>query len=121
MRKMYDEEPDFGQYKNAVFYKCDHPLYNQCSLYLLPDGRGLAVVEKRWNARLKVSYWTAVRTDIVEEIFACGRFQRYLDRQAKQPQDGLYPTIPVRRVMWALGMPPLPKADWEKDFSDVAH
>lgn len=116
---MYDAAPRYDNYKHSLFHTCDHPLYNSCCLYLLPDGRGLAVVEKRWNSRLKASYWAAVRADIADAIYEQPGFQQYLEKVAKQPtKSGLYFTVPVRRVMWALRMPPIPKEDWEKDFAD---
>ena len=119
MRQFYKPENEAVEYEHAKFYTCDHPLYDSCALYLLPDGRGLAVVQKRWSERSKVSYWAYVDPVVVEDIWQNSMLQRYLELYAEMPENGLYPTVPVRRLMWALGMPPIQKESWEKEFDDL--
>lgn len=40
-----------------------------------------------------------------------------MDEHAGEPdENGIYPTVDVRKLMWALKMKPLTKNDWEKGF-----
>ena len=118
MRKMYDMPEEIPAYKHAKFYTCKHPLYSAGTLYSLPDGRGIVVVQRKFNDRLKVWYWSHVEPAIAEDIWQNSALDKYLRLYGELPEDGLYPTIPVRRLMWALGMPPIPKEYWEKEFDD---
>lgn len=119
MRQFYKPDSEAVTYEHAQFYTCDHPQYDTCTLYLLPDGRGLAAVQKKWSTRAKVTYWGHIDPPIAEDIWQNPLLQRYLEFYADLPENGLYPTVPVRRLMWALGMPPIHKEFWEKDFDDV--
>lgn len=44
------------------------------------------------------------------------RFKSVFDEYAEESADGLYPTITVRKLMWALKMKPIPKERWETVF-----
>ena len=44
------------------------------------------------------------------------RFRAFFDRRAGTGTDGLYPTVTIRQIMWALKMKPLPKQPWETVF-----
>ena len=43
-------------------------------------------------------------------------FRAFFDRRAGTGTDGLYPTVTIRQIMWALKMKPLPKQPWETVF-----
>lgn len=93
-------------------YKCDHELYSYCTLFRC-GGRGLAVIQKRFNRKLKVTWWDCLDSALAYDISIQQGFAQYLDEHAGVPVNGLYPTIPVRKVMWALRMKPLRKETWE--------
>lgn len=93
-------------------YRCDHPLYSACTLYKEGD-KGLAVVQKRYNPRLKVFLWGPIDPWLVDNIFSIGSFHEYFDKHCAECKDGLYPTVSVRQIMWALRMKPLKKEWWE--------
>ena len=97
-------------------YHCDNPIYNSCTLYLLPDGRGLATIQQRFNRFLKVTWWGPIDTSINVDISNQARLQDYLMDEARLPVDGMYPTVPLRKFMWALRMKPLPHETWETQF-----
>ena len=44
------------------------------------------------------------------------RFKSVFDEYAEESADGLYPTITVRKLMWALKMKPISKERWETVF-----
>lgn len=96
-------------------YHCDHPLYDACTLY--KDGtKGLAVIQEYYLASSKKHMWSKVDSMLVDEIYYNGDFKMVFDRYAAEPKDGLYPTLTIRQIMWALRMKPLPKEPWETSF-----
>ena len=97
-------------------YHCDAPVYNSCTLYLLPDGRGLGVIQQRFNKSLKTTWWGAIDTAINVDISQNPNLQEYLMGNARLPVDGFYPTVQLRKLMWALRMKPLEHQVWETQF-----
>ena len=93
-------------------YKCDHSVYSTCTLYF-HKGKGLAIIQQRFNKRLKVTFWTSVDKDLAAEIAYHEKFYDYFMAEADFASDGLYPTKTIRQVMWALKMKPLKKHPWE--------
>lgn len=93
-------------------YKCNHPLYSACTLYKDGD-KGLAVIQKRFNEQLKVYWYGPIDSELVDSIFSREGFSEYFHRMAGDCTDGVYPTVTVRQIMWALRMKPLKKAWWE--------
>lgn len=97
-------------------YQCDHPYYNRCTLFKIKD-KGLAVIQQRFNAKYKLTWWGPIDPWLNDEIFENGRFSKiFSERAAAVGADGLYPTIELRKLMWALRMPPLQKQIWETRF-----
>lgn len=50
------------------------------------------------------------------EIYISPKFQEYLEENAGEPENGIFPTVTVRQIMWALRMKPLEKESWETVF-----
>jgi hypothetical protein len=44
------------------------------------------------------------------------KFKEFFDNRAGVATDGLYPTVTVRQIIWALKMKPLPRERWETCF-----
>ncbi len=44
------------------------------------------------------------------------KFKEYFDERASEPTDGLYPTVTIRQIMWALKIKPIAKERWETCF-----
>ena len=97
-------------------YYCDHPYYNACTLYLLPDGKGIAVIQQRFNERLKYTWWDKIDNQINIDISNSSMLDEYLKDNAEYPIEGIYKTVEVRKLMWALRIPPLKKQSWETRF-----
>ena len=96
-------------------YICDHPLYSACTLYLIND-KGLAVIQQRFDPLTKATYWTEIDPILTDELYLHPDFKLYFDSKADYPANGLYPTVTIRNIMWALKMNPLPKQKWETSF-----
>lgn len=103
-------------------YSCSsHPLYNQCTLYFDgATGKGLAVIQQRFNRRTKTTMWGPIDVDLIDDIYDQDGFDLYFqDHARRMDPDGLYPTITVRELMWILRMKPLPRMFWESKLYSV--
>ena len=96
-------------------YICDHPVYSRCTLYLI-GGKGLAVIQQRFKPRLKHTYWTEIDAWLTDALYLHPRFKEFFDTHAGGATDGLYPTVTLRQIMWALKMKPIPRERWETCF-----
>lgn len=111
MRYFYERPNQFAPLF-GVPYECNHPLYKQCTLYL-QGNLGLAVIQQRFDPIEKVFWWGVLDPWLANDIYLHPRFDEYFSRKAEGCRDGLYPTVEVRKLMWALRMKPLPKQWWE--------
>ena len=112
--KYYYEKPEKWVGAGKV-YSCDHPLYNQCTLFQSNNGEvGLAVIQEKYNKKTKARWWSSIEPWLAGDIYLNKGFEMYfIDHAKKADSNGLYPTIPVRQIMWALRMKPLRKEPWE--------
>ena len=78
--------------------------------------RGLGDVYKRQ----KHTFWAEVDEWLTDPLYLHPRFRAFFDRRAGTGTDGLYPTVTIRQIMWALKMKPLPKQPWETVFDHMA-
>lgn len=102
--------------KHGEIYSCNHPYYNKCTLLKIGD-TGIAVIQQRFNPVYKWTWWGPIDPWLVDQIYENDRFSSFFADHAAMPdKNGLYPTIEVRKLMWALRMKPLTKAVWETRF-----
>lgn len=113
MRWHIDPIEHYGKPSFGEIYYCDHPVYNRGTLYL-NEKIGLVVIQQRCKSKL--TYWTEVDPWLCDEIFKHPGFIEYFKKRAGACKDGLYPTVTVRQIMWALKMKPLRKERWETVF-----
>ena len=115
MRYHYDK-PKLYSSIYGTKYKCDHPIYNSCTLYLIGN-RGLGVIQQRYIPENKSTYWTDIDPWLVDALYLHSGFKKFFDeRSGKCSSDGLYPTVTIRQIMWALKMKPLKRERWETCF-----
>lgn len=114
MRYHY-ERPTEYEAASGNLYKCDHPVYNYCTLYLQGD-IGLAVIQQRFFINDKRTYWRDIDPWLIDDIYQRPGFQLYFDKNAGPAVNGCYPTVTVRQIMWALKMKPLKRQVWETTF-----
>lgn len=100
--------------KYGAIYNCEHPVYNLCTLYLIGNN-GLAVIQQRCDNN-KCTYWTDIDPWLIDELYLHERFKEFFDDRAGPCKNGLYPTVTIRQIMWALKMKPLKKERWETCF-----
>ena len=96
-------------------YLCDHPVYNKCTLFRM-ENKGLAVIQQRFNEIEKTSYWGEVDPWLRDDLYLHPRFKKFFEDRSGESTDGLYPTVTVRQLMWALKMKPIQRERWETCF-----
>lgn len=112
MRYHY-EKPAIYLSKYGDTYHCDHPVYSKCTLFKM-DEKGLAVIQQRTNN--KMTWWDEIDPWLTDALYLHTRFKEFFDNRSGICIDGLYPTVTIRQIMWALKMKPLPKQRWETCF-----
>lgn len=99
----------------GIVYSCDHQLYNQCTLFRIGE-KGIAVIQEHFHPIKKTRWWGPIEPWIAGDIYLNAGFKAFFDENAEAPDEkGIFPTFPVRKVMWVLRMKPLKKACWETE------
>jgi hypothetical protein len=113
--KYHYEIPEIYSTIYGDTYKCEHPLYTYCTLYLI-GVRGLAVIQQDFDPVRKITWWREIDPWFTDDIYLSEDFKAYFDERAKEPVGGLYPTVTLRQIMWALKIKPMKKEPWETVF-----
>lgn len=114
MRYHY-EKPTIYLSTYGTSYVCEHPVYDKCTLYKIND-KGLAVIQQRFDRGTKTTRWSEIDPWLTDLIYLHRNFRSYFEERAGECTDGLYPTVTIRQLMWALKLKPLPKERWETCF-----
>lgn len=113
--RYYSEPPPFSVQCFGEVYRCDHPIYDRCTLFRDKE-KGLAIIQQRFDPETKRTWWGEIDGWIANALYVRPKFHTYFKNRAKPPENGLYPTISVRQVMWYVRMKPLRKERWETVF-----
>ncbi|MCC8049756.1 MAG: hypothetical protein LIP10_03725 [Clostridiales bacterium] len=113
--RYHTEKPELYSTMYGETYICDHPVYNRCTLYKIGD-KGLAVIQQRFNPANKQTWWGAIDPWLTDQLYLHPKFKAFFDERAGECVDGLYPTVSIRQIMWALKMKPLQRQRWETLF-----
>lgn len=108
------EKPDYYLSTYGETYICDHPVYDRCTLYK-EDDVGLAVIQQRHDDS-KRTWWTELDPWLTDALYLQPGFYEFFKERAGKVKNGLYPTVTVRQIMWALKMKPLKRERWETVF-----
>lgn len=114
MRYHYEKPPFYSSMYGRI-HKCDHPAYTSCTLFEV-DSRGLAVIQQRYDPETKRTWWSEIDPWLTDALYLHVKFKTLFDERSGAAKDGIFPTITVRQLMWALKMKPLPKERWETCF-----
>ena len=113
--RYYYEKPRIYLSMYGQVYICEHPVYDACTLYFVGD-KGLAVIQQRFDADTKRTWWSEIDPWYTDELYLHPQFKTYFDERAGKCTDGLYPTVTIRKIMWALKMKPIQRERWETVF-----
>lgn len=91
--------------------KLAHDIYRNGTLFR-QDGKGLVVTRLMMHSDKSFS-WEALDPALANDIYLSERFPEFFAEHAASTD---WPIFPVRKVMWALRMKPLPKEFWEGYF-----
>ena len=111
MRHHYTPPTEYSVTHGELYF-CDSPLYRTCTLYKRGE-KGLAVIQERYNASLRVFFWTSIDPWLIDDIYNQPKFDEFFEKHAGESHYGIFPEVSVRKIMWALRMKPLPKEWWE--------
>lgn len=114
MRYHY-EKPKLYSSLYGKCYICDHAVYNRCTLYLIRD-HGLAVIQQRFDQETKSTWWGEVDPWLTDTLYLHPGFESFFHERAGLCTDGLYPTVTIRQIMWALKLKPIKRERWETVF-----
>lgn len=114
MRYHYDKPSIYLSMYGAT-YICNHPVYDKCTLYQIGD-KGLAVIQQRYDEDYKTTWWGEIDPWLTDDIYIHPKFKEYFDKRSGICTDGLYPTVTIRQIMWALKMKPIKRERWETCF-----
>lgn len=114
MRYHY-EKPDVYMSMYGEIYSCNHPVYDKCTLFKIED-KGLAVIQQRFDEDGKKTWWSEIDPWLTDMLYLHPKFKSIFDERAKECRDGLYPTMTIRQLMWALKMKPIQRNRWETCF-----
>ena len=96
-------------------YICDHPVYDRCTLYQI-DNKGLAVIQQRYDQETKTTWWSEIDPWLTDTLYLHPKFKEFFDNRAEETTNGLYPTVTIRQIMWALKMKTIKQEQWETCF-----
>lgn len=114
MRYHY-EKPNIYLTMYGKTYRCNHPIYSECTLFQIDD-KGLAVIQQRFDSEKKCTWWTELDPWLIDSIYLNEKFKEFFDKRAGKCKNGLYPTVTIRQIMWALKMKPIKRERWETCF-----
>lgn len=113
MRYHYEKPPTYVSMFGET-YICDHPVYDACTLFKI-DNKGLAVIQQRHDEN-KRTWWSEIDPWLTDDLYLHPKFKEFFDKRAGEGTDGLYPTVTIRQIMWALKMKPMQRERWETCF-----
>lgn len=64
----------------------------------------------------KVTWWEEIDPWLTDSLYLHIRFKNFFDERSGESINGLYPTVTIRQIMWALKMKPLKRERWETCF-----
>lgn len=114
MRYHY-EKPSIYLSMYGSTYMCNHPVYNICTLFKIGD-KGLAIIQQRYDATTKRTWWSDIDPWLTDMLYLHPGFKKYFYERSGTCTDGLYPTVTIRQIMWALKIKPIHKERWETTF-----
>lgn len=74
------------------------------------------MIQQRFDDDLKSTWWSEIDPWLTDVLYLHSKFKEYFDERADTPTDGLYPTVTIRQMMWALKMKPMRRERWETCF-----
>lgn len=113
--RYHHEKPELYLSMYGETYTCDHPVYDRCTLYLIGN-KGLAIIQQRYDISTKKTWWSEIDPWLTDALYLHPKFKKFFDKRAGERVEGLYPTVSIRQIMWALKIKPIRRQRWETCF-----
>ena len=113
--RYHHKKPEIYSSNYGEVYICNHPVYDRCTLFKIGN-KGLAVIQQRYNKHTKSTRWTDIDPWLCDVLYLHEKFKDFFDERSGECTDGLYPTVTIRQIMWALKMKPIKRERWETCF-----
>lgn len=78
--------------------------------------KGLAIIQQKFDEKDKSTWWGEIDPWLTDILYLHPNFKGFFDNRSGECRDGLYPTVTIRQIMWALKMKPIPRQRWETCF-----
>ena len=114
MRYHY-EKPVIYMSKYGSTHICSHTVYSRCTLFEM-NGRGLTIIQQRYDDKTKNTWWGEIDPWLTDSLYLHPKFMEFFNNRAGEAMDGIYPTVTIRQIMWALKMKPIKRERWETCF-----
>ena len=79
--RYHHEKPSIYFSKYGEIYKCDHPVYNVCTLYKI-GLKGLAVIQQRTDKETKLTWWSDIDPWLTDLLYLHPGFKDYFDERS---------------------------------------
>ncbi len=113
--RYHHEKPTLYSSLYGTTYNCNHPVYDTCTLFKIGE-YGISVIQQRYNESDKSTQWGEIDPWLTDILYLHPKFKEFFDERSGEATDGLYPTVTIRQIMWALKMKPLKRERWETCF-----
>ena len=114
MRYHY-KKPSVYLSKYGDTHVCDHIVYDNSTLFKIGN-KGLSIIQQRYDRKTKTTWWGEIDPWLTDDVYLNPGFKKYFEERSGECTDGIYPTVTIRQIMWALKMKPLAKQEWETCF-----
>lgn len=114
MRYHYKKPNLYSSIYGTTYY-CDHPVYSKCTLFRIGE-KGLAIIQQRYDKYTKNTWWEEIDPWLTDMLYLHPGFKEYFENRSGKCKDGLYPTVTIRQIMWALKIKPISRERWETCF-----
>ena len=112
--RYHHEKPELYLSMYGTTYVCNHPVYDRCTLFE-ENGKGLAIIQQRIDEQ-KRTWWDEIDPWLTDLLYLHPKFKTFFDERSGECTDGLYPTVTIRQIMWALKIKPIRRERWETCF-----
>lgn len=113
--RYHHEKPSIFLSLYGSTYNCNHPVYDKCTLYTI-NNKGLAIIQQRFDPETKSTRWGEIDPWLTDVLYLHPKFIEFFEKRAGTCTDGLYPTVTIRQIMWALKIKPIKRERWETCF-----
>lgn len=113
--RYHHEKPTIYSTLYGEIYECNHPVYDKCTLFTI-GVNGLAVIQQRYDPTNKTTYWGEIDPWLTDLLYLHTKFRDFFDDRSGKCENGIYPTVTIRQIMWALKIKPIPRERWETCF-----